>query len=103
MRASPLLALLAACAAEVGDPPPPPEPGFRIETFADYRTLVSPTVEPAVALAWDDADDFFSVRVTATLEVPAAGVYDVATVADDGVRLWIDDQLVIDDWRPHFP
>ncbi|HEU5061413.1 MAG TPA: family 43 glycosylhydrolase, partial [Kofleriaceae bacterium] len=34
-------------------------------------------------------------------EVPAAGVYTFATVADDGVRLWVDDQRVLDDWTFH--
>jgi hypothetical protein len=39
----------------------------------------------------------FSVRWTRTLGLNP-GRYQFAATADDGVRLWIDSQLVIDDW-----
>jgi RHS repeat-associated protein len=34
---------------------------------------------------------------------PPAGTYKFYTWADDGTRLWINDQLVIDDWGGHSP
>ena len=87
-----------------------PEPGFRAEYFARYREPVASAVEPAIDHAWADAEpvpgagaDRFSARFTAVLDVPAAGTYRFATLADDGVRLRVGDQLVIDDWIPHFP
>jgi hypothetical protein len=87
-----------------------PEPGFRAEYFARYRELVASAVEPAVDHAWSDAEpvpgagaDRFSARFTGVLDVPAPGTYHFATLADDGVRLRLGDQVVIDDWRPHFP
>jgi len=33
--------------------------------------------------------------------VPKSGTYTLYTKSDDGTRLWINDQLVIDDWRTH--
>ena len=29
------------------------------------------------------------------------GTYTLRTISDDGVRVWLDDKLVIDDWTPH--
>ncbi|HLX95036.1 MAG TPA: TIM-barrel domain-containing protein [Verrucomicrobiae bacterium] len=44
----------------------------------------------------------FSARWTGTIEVPAAvGDVTLATVEDDGARVWIDDKLVVDAWGPH--
>lgn len=42
--------------------------------------------------------DMFSVRWTANVPVDA-GVYRFTATADDGVRLWVNNQLVIDQWR----
>jgi alpha-D-xyloside xylohydrolase len=47
--------------------------------------------------------DHFSVRWTGRLRAPETGEYDLATVADDGVRLWLDGKLLIDDWTQHAP
>jgi hypothetical protein len=38
---------------------------------------------------------------TGTVEVPAGGEYDLVAISDDGVRVWVDDQLVIDHWTAH--
>ncbi|WP_240522093.1 PA14 domain-containing protein [Amycolatopsis vastitatis] len=42
--------------------------------------------------------DHFSLRATGELVFPAAGDYTLRLLANDGVRVWVDDQLVIDDW-----
>lgn len=42
--------------------------------------------------------DAFSVRWTGTLDLPA-GEYEFTTTTDDGVRLWVNDELIIDKWR----
>lgn len=56
------------------------------------------TGSPAAAIPVDN----FSIRWTGTIQVPAAkGDLVLATVGDDGVRLWIDGQLVIDAWGAH--
>lgn len=43
-------------------------------------------------------NDFFSVRWTRTLNLPA-GTYRFHTTTDDGVRLWVNDHLLIDQWQ----
>ncbi len=40
----------------------------------------------------------FSVRWTISRDMPA-GTYRFSIWVDDGVRLWVDDSLVVDDWR----
>ena len=45
--------------------------------------------------------DNFSVRWTGLLRVPHEGLYEFYTHADDGVKLWIDNQLLVDDWKIH--
>ncbi|WP_245733189.1 PA14 domain-containing protein [Lentzea jiangxiensis] len=42
--------------------------------------------------------DNFSLRATGDIVFPEAGNYKLRVVADDGVRVWIDDAIVIDDW-----
>ncbi|MCG3205955.1 MAG: hypothetical protein KCHDKBKB_02681 [Elusimicrobia bacterium] len=45
--------------------------------------------------------DDFSVRWTGFLLAPLQGEYEFSTLSDDGVKLWIDDILVIDNWTAH--
>ena len=54
---------------------------------------------PAAAVPVDN----FSARWTGSLLVPTTGSYNFATVSDDGVRVWINGTLVIDNWTPHGP
>lgn len=42
--------------------------------------------------------DFFSARWTRYIYVPA-GVWRFTATTDDGMRMWIDDELVLDEWR----
>ena len=46
--------------------------------------------------------DRFSVRWLGTLTPSLTEHYTFHTVTDDGVRLWIDNRLVIDSWREEF-
>jgi len=43
----------------------------------------------------------FSARWTGKVEAPASGLFTFTTTTDDGVRLWIDGQLVINNWVDH--
>lgn len=99
-----------AAAQGDGDMVVPEQPGFTAQYFDRYRVLAHTVVESSIDHAWGTAApvsgvaaDRFSARFTGTLEVPVAGTYELATRGDDGVRLWVGDTLVIDDWRPHFP
>jgi len=45
--------------------------------------------------------DGVSARWTANLQVPFTESYRLITTSDDGVRLWLDGRLVIDNWTDH--
>lgn len=47
--------------------------------------------------------DSFSVRWTGQIEPLYSDLYTFRTWSDDGIRLWVDDQLVIDEWNDHAP
>ncbi|WP_409467124.1 PA14 domain-containing protein [Amycolatopsis sp. GA6-003] len=72
---------------------------------ASYTTGTG-NADGSINHSWNDAaptagipSDHFSLRATGEIMFPAAGDYVLKTLTDDGVRLWIDDQLVIDDWH----
>jgi len=46
-------------------------------------------------------EDKFSVRWTGNLVAPTAGRFMLTTMSDDGVRVYVDGKLVIDDWNDH--
>jgi len=45
--------------------------------------------------------EHFSVRWTGFLQVEKSGIYDLDFVSDDGVRLYLDDSLIINNWTEH--
>jgi GH43 family beta-xylosidase len=92
-----------------GGAPAAPIPGLRAEYFADYLDLALEQIEPTVDHDWGDGApgdklgaDRFSARWTGMLVPAESGAYTLTTETDDGVRLWIDGKLVIDDWHGHF-
>ncbi|WP_159806709.1 PA14 domain-containing protein [Cellulomonas citrea] len=40
----------------------------------------------------------FSMRATGIITLPASGQYGFTTTSDDGVRIWVDDILTLDNW-----
>jgi hypothetical protein len=48
----------------------------------------------------DFDNEHFSARWTQTINLPA-GLYQFTATADDGVRLWVDGQLIINQWGHH--
>lgn len=86
--------------------------GLRAEIYrgANFQAKLLSRVDPDVNWAWgQDAPaqnapaDGFSIRWTGWLKPPEPGEYRLIFIGDDGVRLWIDDRLVIDDWHDHDP
>ena len=71
-------------------------------------TGLAETRSEAIAYNWGtnapapgvDADSF-SVRWTGQVEPQFSETYTFRALADEGVRVWIDGQLIIDDWSPH--
>ncbi|AUD01461.1 PA14 domain-containing protein [Spirosoma pollinicola] len=47
--------------------------------------------------------DNFSVRWTGQVEAPVTGNYTFSTISDDGVRLWVNGNQVINNWTTHAP
>ncbi|MCE5324451.1 glycoside hydrolase family 3 C-terminal domain-containing protein [bacterium] len=45
----------------------------------------------------------YSVRWTGKIRPPLAAKYTFNTKSDDGVRVYVDDKLIIDDWKTHEP
>lgn len=86
--------------------------GLQAEFFANEDLSGTPVftrTDAAIDFNWgrrSPAPDFprthFSARWTGTVEVPVwVGDVKLATLADDGARVWIDGQPVIDAWGGH--
>ncbi|MBI5692761.1 MAG: fibronectin type III domain-containing protein [Verrucomicrobia bacterium] len=60
---------------------------------------------PGAGDFWEDTEtgesgeDNFSVRWTGRVMPRFTGAYTFITTTDDGVRLWVNDELVVDQWR----
>lgn len=75
----------------------------QLKTFNGLPTLVR--TDAVVNFNWGTGSpdpsistDSFTVRWTGAVQPVFSGVYTFYTVTDDGVRLWINNQLVIDSW-----
>jgi len=99
------LSLGATAAATADDPH-----GLRGEYFdaTDLSgTPVATRVDPAIDFDWGTDEpvagvgETFSARWTGTVTAPQSGRYTFRTRTDDGVRLWVDGDLVVDDWSMH--
>lgn len=67
----------------------------RIDSTVDFNWGTS-----APGVAGIGAEDF-SVRWTGLIRIPTTGTYNFRTQSDDGVRLYINGSLVIDNWGDH--
>ncbi len=86
--------------------------GWRGEYYANRNLAETPAVvrdDPQINFDWgpntpasDLPNDDFSVRWTRDLSF-SAGTYRFYAYVDDGVRLWIDGELVIDQWHDSTP
>ncbi len=101
------------------DPPPDPElpwtpPATGLLGFyydgKDLVDLVETRVDPEIDfLNWGNAptgtgvqpDNSYSERWLGFVHVPTAGNWSFTTNSNDGVRLWIDDNLEISHWNLH--
>ncbi|MDX2066625.1 MAG: PA14 domain-containing protein [Fimbriimonadaceae bacterium] len=84
-------------AAEITDPTPSPG-GIRFATRDDDRYFY-----PEVSASTQASGSGFGVRWTGEITAPISGTYRMMTESDDGVRLWVNDRLVIDHWTDHGP
>jgi len=86
--------------------------GLRGEYFdnLDFTAFKFSRIDAAVDFNWSDAApstemgiDDYSVRWTGQLQPQYSETYTFFTTSDDGVRLWANEQLLIDNWTDHAP
>lgn len=65
-------------------------------------------IDPQINFSWLNSSpanevgaDDFTVRWTGKIEPQTSGTYIFYTTSDDGVRLWVNNQLIIDNWTNH--
>jgi hypothetical protein len=90
--------------------PTPSGSGLAGTYFPNVGLTGSPVLSrtEAVDFNWANASpgsavpaDNFSARWTGWIESPATGGMLLRTQSDDGVRVWVDGALVIDNWTAH--
>ncbi|MGI0483956.1 PA14 domain-containing protein [Pantanalinema rosaneae CENA516] len=74
----------------------------------NFNQLQATRVDASVDFDWAQGSptstigqDDFSVRWTGTIQPQYSETYTFYTNADDGVRLWVNGQLLIDNWTDH--
>ncbi len=91
--------------------PPPGGNGFWGEYFTNTAAFGPlPTVvriDPQIDFnwvgkspAWNITNDNFLARWTGSIRAPITDTYTFFTRSDDGVRLWVNNKLLIDKWVP---
>jgi hypothetical protein len=103
-----LALLFASWPVVAGASPPTDDPGWWAEYYANPGLFDGPTltrVERDIDYNWGRGApaprlpaDHFSVRWTRSLPFEAAA-YTFCVTVDDGVRLWVDGHLIIDQWK----
>lgn len=82
--------------------------GLKAEVFAgqNFERRVVERIDPNIAWFWDfgaphdDAPlDNFSVKWSGWIRAPKAGRYKLLVHSNDGTRLWVNGQRVINEWR----
>ena len=76
----------------------------------DFTNEALQRVDPTINFNWGggspDASvgaNTFSVRWEGEIKAPTSGTYTFYTMSDDGVRLWVNNQLVVQNWTDHGP
>lgn len=72
----------------------------------DFKGQKTTRVDPRISFDWGTGSptwsmnaDKFSIRWTGQIEPKYSELYTFHTITDDGVRLWINGQLIIDQWK----
>jgi hypothetical protein len=72
-----------------------------IPATGTVRALVEPGSAMAIYVRDEGAGGTWSARWTGYIEAPASGEYTFHTFSNDGIRVWIDGQKIIEDWTDH--
>jgi beta-glucosidase len=90
------------------------EPGLKAEYFGNNNLQGAPIltrIDKEVNFDWGNGSpaagvvpvDDFSARWTGKLVPAVSGKYRFGAVADDGVRIYLDGKLLVEDWTQHAP
>jgi len=73
-----------------------------------WQDLVMVRIDPTIDFSWGDGSpdpsiniNNFTVRWTGMIEVPASATYTFHSQTDDGIRLYVNGQLIINNWSDH--
>ena len=93
--------------------PTPPEKGLTGSYFANSDFAGVPLLtrrDSEIDFNWGSKapapnvpENRFSIRWEGFVRAPSTGTYTFNSLADDGVRLWVNNQLIINDWSVHAP
>ncbi len=78
-------------------------------TGVNFDKLAVSKTDNVIAFNWQGgppegvSENYYSIRWQGELVAPGDGEYEIGITADDGVRLWIDDQLIVDAWMSQAP
>jgi hypothetical protein len=73
----------------------------------EFDELIFERNDPDLTFSWTYnspdrlPNDGFSIRWEGNIHFVNTGIYNFFTANDDGVRLYLDNQLIIDDWNAH--
>jgi outer membrane protein OmpA-like peptidoglycan-associated protein len=74
----------------------------------NFQEKIMTRIDPTLNFYWDFkapangiAPEDFSIRWTGKIVAPETGDYQIGFVVDDGVRMWLNDEKVIDAWDLH--
>jgi arabinogalactan endo-1,4-beta-galactosidase len=94
--------------------PPSSNPGNGSGLLGEYfdgtglSNLVFTRIDPVIDMNWGDGSpdssiqaDNFSIRWTGKIEARMTETYTITTRSDDGMRVWINNQQIINDWNDH--
>ena len=86
-----------------------PNNGVKGEYFNNTDLTGDPVLvrtDPKIDFVWGGespdplvSTDGFSVRWTGEIEIPASDTYTFFSISDDNAKLWIDGQLLVDNWN----
>jgi hypothetical protein len=89
--------------------PPPPSAYWQAEYFSNPNLSGTPVVvrsDETINFSWglgapapNVPVDGFSARWTRIITIPNAGAYQFFATADDGVRIWVNNSLIMDEWH----
>jgi hypothetical protein len=101
-------------AIAVPTPTPPPNSGTGLTgeyyNNANLTALVLTRLDPTINFNWGSGSpnaaigsNTFSARWTGQVEAVYSETYTFYTTSDDGVRLWVNNQPIINNWTNHGP